>query len=159
MIRFGQVAAVAAGLAALAACTHENEFTELVGGDGVLRFNLVFTNEANVDLDLHVITPLGEEIYYAALEDSSRGFLDVDCYCEECPQGPNENIFWPHSATPPPGTYQVFINYYASCALFDDASSDWTLRILHHGELQQEHSGTMDLFSPQPTFTYTIGAE
>lgn len=147
------------GLSVVAAfavgCTQDHEFIDLVGGEGVLRFNLQFTNELNVDLDLHVLTPTGEEIYYAQAEDSSGGSLDVDCFCDNCESGPNENIFWPHSAFPPAGTYTVWIEYYAMCTLDGPSASDYTLRILEDNEIAATYTGTMDAFDLEfPSWTH-----
>ncbi|MCA9571220.1 MAG: hypothetical protein KC656_25445, partial [Myxococcales bacterium] len=89
-------------VALLAGCRNDTGFTNLVGGDGVLRFNLQFDNEALVDLDLHVLTPADEEIWYAEPVDSSGGSLDVDCYCGSCEQGGNENVFWDYTGARPP---------------------------------------------------------
>ena len=66
--------------------------TTLVGQDGNPRFNLVFTNPENVDLDLYVKAPNGTIVYYGN-PSGAGGTLDVDCLCGDCPQGPNENIF------------------------------------------------------------------
>lgn len=65
------------------------------------------------DIDLHVITPAGERIFFAARQSSCRGALDVDMNAGG-PQSrePVENIFWPKRAAPN-GEYQVFVHHYA----------------------------------------------
>ena len=142
-------------LVLLSACKPEYQVTDLVGGDGEMRFNLQFTNEENVDLDLHVVTPGDFEIYYADLEDPTGGSLDVDCHCAECSEGPNENIFWPTGAEVAPGRYSVSVVYYGSCDFYDDYYyygydtggepdlSDYTLRILEGGEVIETYEGNL----------------
>ncbi|GAB3504511.1 hypothetical protein GCM10027341_34920 [Spirosoma knui] len=86
---------------------------ELVGNPGNPRFNLKFDNDQKVDLDLYVTDPNGETIYYRYLKARrSQGQLDVDCKCESCPSGPNENIFWPLTVSSPRGKYEFWVKYY-----------------------------------------------
>jgi len=87
-----------------------------VGSEGNPRFNLTFDNEDNVDLDLHVMTPAGQEIYYRNKFDyATLGELDVDCYCEDCPNKGNENIYWPVDKPSPKGKYKFWIEYFKAC--------------------------------------------
>ncbi|MCB9670465.1 MAG: hypothetical protein H6736_20895 [Alphaproteobacteria bacterium] len=88
-----------------------------------------------MDLDLHVLTPADEEIWYAEPVDSSGGSLDVDCYCGSCEQGGNENVFWDYTgARPPAGAYTVGVFYYGYCQELDPPPvSTYTLRILESG--------------------------
>ena len=103
---------------------------KLAGNPGNPRFNLVFTNERNVDLDLYVKDPNGETLYYSRKRASrSGGQLDVDCKCGSCPQGPNENIFWPLAPTSPRGKYEVWVDYYDNCTSPLQPSS-YTLRVI-----------------------------
>jgi hypothetical protein len=83
-------------------------------GSGDVRVTLTW-GDLN-DLDLHVIDPSGEEIYYAHRESASGGTLDIDANpdCYNPTYTPVENIFWP-SGTAPFGTYTVKVNYYAHC--------------------------------------------
>jgi uncharacterized protein YfaP (DUF2135 family) len=80
-------------------------------GDGVLRFTLTWST--TVDFDLHVVTPTGTEIYYAATS-ADGGMLDVDdCVGESCsdPAGTHvENIVFTDSA--PAGEYMVWVENY-----------------------------------------------
>ena len=67
------------------------------------------------DLDLHVLDPNGEEIYYGHKNSMSGGELDVDKTHE-----PNsiENIFWKikpgNVITAPRGRYKIYVKYYAN---------------------------------------------
>jgi hypothetical protein len=83
-------------------------------GTGDVRVTLSW-NDTN-DLDLHVIDPTGEEIYYANATSASGGQLDIDANaaCGNPTTTPVENIFWA-AGTAPPGTYTVLVNYWANC--------------------------------------------
>lgn len=69
-------------------------------GQGALRVTLTWDRPG--DVDLHVVTPGGREIYYAA-RTQDGGNLDRD---DTTATGP-ENVFW--AASPPPGTYLVCV--------------------------------------------------
>ena len=126
---------------------------EIVGKPGNPRFNLHFTNEENVDLDLHVITPSGEELYFAN-DYGDGGQLDVDCLCGECPNGPNENIYW-EVGTAPEGTYQFWVEYYESCTGSDNNKSEFTLRLMKNADVIQKHTGVLSPYN-QKSQVYTF---
>jgi uncharacterized protein YfaP (DUF2135 family) len=122
----------------------------LVGQDGNPRFNLIFTNPDNVDLDLYVQTPSGAIIYYGNPE-ADLGQLDVDCRCASCPDGPNENIFW-DDGTAQEGTYEYWVDYYGSCSTAG-ATSDYTVKVIKNGRVLVTKTGTLnDGSSPHWTF-------
>lgn len=87
------------------------------------------------DLDIHVITPNGYEIYYGATSDpTTGGFLDVDMIpgspCSNTCEENVENIVFPQGS--PSGTYRYFVRQYSvlgvgpddwSVVVFDDAAS------------------------------------
>lgn len=118
----------------------DNNTEELVGQDGNPRFNLTFTNEQNVDLDLYVKTPSGSVISYANTT-ADGGELDVDCLCFGCAQGPTENIFW-QDGTAPSGQYEYWVDYFGSCS-GSSASSDFTLRVIRNGTVLETRTGTL----------------
>jgi uncharacterized protein YfaP (DUF2135 family) len=68
------------------------------------------------DLDLHVIEPGGEEIYYGHRTSATSGSLDVDsnANCSSPEMHPVENIFWGTGAAPH-GMYTVQVDYYRHC--------------------------------------------
>lgn len=113
----------------------------LVGQPGNPRFNLKFTNEENVDLDLYVETPNGVVLSYNNSEDDG-GRLDVDCLCDECPQGPNENIYW-EDGTAPTGTYKYWVEYFGSCE-DGSGSSSYTLRVVKNNNVIATKTGTLN---------------
>ena len=74
-------------------------------GYGDVQATLIWNNSA--DLDLHVIDPSGEEIWWHKKYSYSGGILDVD---DISGYGP-ENIYWPQGRAPN-GEYEVYIHYY-----------------------------------------------
>jgi hypothetical protein len=74
-------------------------------GYGDVQVTLTWDNTA--DLDLHVIDPNGEEIYWDHTTSSSNGMLDVD---DIDGFGP-ENIFWPKFKAPS-GSYSVYVHMF-----------------------------------------------
>jgi hypothetical protein len=69
--------------------------------------------DVDSDLDLHVIDPSGEEIYWHDQTSASGGALDLDsnpdCNLDHIR---NENVTWEDA---PPGTYTVKIDLFSSC--------------------------------------------
>jgi len=94
-------------------------------GSGELRFSLVWDHPG--DVDLHVRTPLGNEIYYGSLS-ADGGTLDHD---DTSGTGP-ENIFW--GGAPPAGTYLVCVVPFRV-----DAAVSWTLTIDDGGRAHDEN--------------------
>jgi hypothetical protein len=79
-------------------------------GTGDISFRLVWAGPA--DLDLHVVDPRGEEIFFSHPRASSGGTLDVDCNAtpeQMCPQ-PLENVFWPRG-TADAGRYRYSVRF------------------------------------------------
>ena len=84
-------------------------------GTGEVQVTLSW--DAESDVDLHVVDPTGEEIYYGSSESSSGGELDLDSNAGCGIDGKQvENITWA-SGTAPRGTYTVRVNYWASCGV------------------------------------------
>ncbi|HEX6201499.1 MAG TPA: hypothetical protein VF100_00770 [Thermoanaerobaculia bacterium] len=101
--RAGVLAAVAAaGLLALASCR-----SAPTAGHGDVAFRLLWEGES--DVDLHVVDPAGEHLFFGHREAASGGLLDVDCNAgtgKLCAR-PIENVFWPRG-TAPAGEYRVW---------------------------------------------------
>lgn len=72
-----------------------------------------------VDIDLHVIEPSGNEIYYAAPTSPTGGELDVDNVTAFGP----ENIFY-DGVVPPEGLYQVDVHYFSGAP-----ETAWTVTV------------------------------
>lgn len=132
----------------------EEDIGQIQGTPGNPRFNLQFTNKDAVDLDIHVITPDGSEIYYS-FPTGQKGMLDIDCLCDDCPNGANENVYWV-PGTAPSGIYKVWVEYYGSCN-DTNSSSNYTLRIMNNSSVISTYTGTLnmpDQKSQVYTFTY-----
>ena len=81
-------------------------------GTGDVSFRLTWKGRS--DLDLHVIDPGGQELYFLSRSSGSGGVLDIDCngaYDQVCDQ-PIENVFWP-SGSGPRGRYKFWVSSYA----------------------------------------------
>ncbi len=114
---------------------------ELTGTAGSPRFHLVFDNETQVDLDLHVLDPDGDELYWKETTSPSGGVLETDCKCSRCGAGPNENTFWEGG---PAGTYTVFVRYYAACQGYNGAAASFLLRAVDGDEELGRWSGRLE---------------
>lgn len=100
----------------------------LYSGYGDIQITLTWNNKS--DLDLHVIDPSGEEIFWKHKVSQSGGVLDYD---NTVGFGP-ENVYWP-KAKAPAGTYKVFVqNYYWAGR---PSSSTYTLLINAFGKIKK----------------------
>jgi len=63
------------------------------------------------DLDLHVVCPSGETIYFGHRKSECGGELDVDMNVSPTSVKPVENVYWPVGKAPS-GQYQVFVNHF-----------------------------------------------
>lgn len=66
-------------------------------------------HSGNTDIDLHVIDPFNEEIYFGHMTSASGGYLDRD---DTVGPGP-EHIRWSDA---PVGTYKIYVHYYPNGA-------------------------------------------
>jgi hypothetical protein len=100
---------------------------ELVrSGTGDVKITLSF--DRLHDLDLHVIEPGGEEIWFDRKVTATGGVLDLDSG-ENCMPSPAnaENIFWPPGGAPA-GTYQVKVQNFQQCSA---GPIDYTVRVAY----------------------------
>jgi len=107
-------------------------------GTGDVQITLTW--HSSVDLDLHVIDPRSEEIYYLNTESSSGGTLDRDNKCSNFEMGRPENVYWPTGGAPS-GQYKVQVRYFTSCD--DSGPVSYTVRVVTKGEVKT-YSGTLE---------------
>ena len=107
-------------------------------GSGDVQATLTWTS--GDDLDLHVIDPSGEEIYYNNPTSASGGQLDVDRIPGCAGDGSEnvENIFWPTGESPS-GFYKVWVHEYSDC---DPVEGEWTLTLRIEGVVVLRRTGT-----------------
>jgi hypothetical protein len=90
----------------------------LQAGTGKFQVNLSW-NQPN-DMDLHLIEPGGEEIYFGNTEAASGGELDVDsnpgCSIDNIN---SENITYGDDAVVPAGVYEVIVDRWDNCYVTD----------------------------------------
>jgi hypothetical protein len=103
----------------------------VVLGTGDVQVTLRWEGEA--DLDLHVVDPNGELIWFGNDQSASGGILDVDANgaCEGLAQ-PVENIYWP-TGVAPTGEYAVSVVYYQTCG--HSAPVDYEVTITIDGNI------------------------
>jgi len=77
-------------------------------GGGNSALHILIAWKANVDLDLHVVGPDGNEISFKNRVGASL-LLDKDCHGDDCPQGNVENIFVPVDKIVAKGHYRFWI--------------------------------------------------
>jgi uncharacterized protein YfaP (DUF2135 family) len=105
--------------------------TVLGVGTGDVQITLAWN--ADSDVDLHVVPPGGDEIFYGRRESPSGGELDLDSNAGCQIDGVrNENITWP-VGTAPRGLYTVRVNYWSDCGV---QRTDWTVRVNNGGAVQ-----------------------
>ena len=93
--------------------------------------------DSDDDLDLHVSTPDGSEIYYSNRE-AGGGYLDVDANVGgRTMDNPVENIYFD---SPSAGTYSVWIEDYSDRT---DGTTSYLVRVTV-GDQSQTFSGTID---------------
>jgi hypothetical protein len=96
-------------------------------GTGDVQVTLRWQGDA--DLDLHVLDPGGEEIWFQSPQSSSGGILDVDANgnCEGV-RNPIENIYWPKGQAPS-GDYSVAVIYYQACGRTEPTDYEVTVTL------------------------------
>jgi hypothetical protein len=130
------------------------------GGRGDVKATLSWNNLA--DVDLHVVDPYNEEIYYYHMSSASGGALDMD---NRYGYGP-ENIFWP-TGRAPTGTYKVYVNFYSTgTSGASNRSSNYTVSIAAFGNTKT-YTGTVTAnsnkvlvatFNSNGVITHTVAA-
>jgi uncharacterized protein YfaP (DUF2135 family) len=100
-------------------------------GTGDIQVTLSWDTDA--DVDLHVVAPGGEEVYYGRRTVPSGGELDLDSNAGCSTDGVrNENITWP-TGRAPRGQYTVRVDYWSSC---NAAQTNYTVLVNNGGSVQ-----------------------
>jgi len=109
---------------------------EAAGGvyEGVdVRASLIWDNRN--DLDLHIVAPSGEHIYYAHKQSACRGELDVDRNVRGETTKPVENVRW-RKGQAPAGRYQVYVQNYRFHES-DRAPTSYRVELEVNGQIQR----------------------
>jgi uncharacterized protein YfaP (DUF2135 family) len=105
--------------------------TAITVGTGDIQVSLSW--DVDSDVDLHVVDPSGEEIYYGHRQSASNGSLDLDSNAAcDLDHKRNENVTWP-TGRAPRGTYTVRVDYWNSCRV---AQTNYTVRIINGSDAQ-----------------------
>jgi hypothetical protein len=105
-------------------------------GTGDVQVSLSW--DADSDVDLHVVDPAGDEIFYGRRESASGGKLDLDSNAGcEIDRIRNENITWPVGRAPR-GQYTVRVDYWANCGV---QQTNYTVRVISQG-INQTFTGS-----------------
>ncbi len=115
----------------------DEELLDAQAGTGEITISMLWSTAD--DLDLHVITPSGAEIYYSN-KVADGGTLDVDqnASSDNIVANPIENIYF---QSPLPGTYKVFIVNYSDRT--ESGASDYMVRVTVGGQ-SQTYQGALD---------------
>ena len=107
---------------------------------GDLTVSLLWQSIA--DLDLHVIDPRGEEIFFENPRSLTGGLLEYEANgsCLMATAEPLESIFW-KAGTAPPGEYQVIVDYYGTCG--DETEQEFVIGVWIGGEMIKLIEGTI----------------
>jgi hypothetical protein len=133
-------------LVTFAQTSHDPYVMEVGAGDGTsifgyTPFSIVYTSvgtgqvqvnvtwDKAVDVDLHVLDPSGEELYYDNKLSASGGALDLDANAGcDITEAWAENVTWA-TGTAPSGTYKVLIDYWSACSITDTVSYVVTVNV------------------------------
>jgi hypothetical protein len=90
------------------------ELPLVASGTGDVKVTLSF--DRLHDLDLHVVEPSGDQIFYERPGSTVGGRLDLDSGANCEPSASNsENVYWPPGVAPP-GEYRVSVQNYQQCS-------------------------------------------
>ena len=106
-------------------------------GTGDVQVNVSW--DVDSDVDLHVVDPSGEEIYYGNRTSTSGGQLDLDSNAGcSLDHKRAENITWP-TGKAPSGIYRVLVDYWDACT---QGQTKYVVTINVKGHPPQTFSGT-----------------
>lgn len=109
-------------------------FGAILVGTGDVQVTATWDTDA--DVDLHVVDPAGQEVYWANRESPSGGRLDLDSNAACAGDNVrNENITWA-TGTAPHGTYTVRLDYWSNCSA---AATNYTVLVNNGGDVTIHH--------------------
>lgn len=98
-------------------------------GAGEVQVSVQWSDDS--DVDLYVVDPNGDTIYYGNSDSGSGGSLDLDSNQACSIDGVrNENITWPEGEAPS-GTYEVRINLWDDCGI---EQTSWVVTVQVMGQ-------------------------
>lgn len=106
-------------------------------------------HSGNTDIDLHVVDPYGERIYFGHMSSASGGYLDRD---DRHGPGP-EHIHWDSA---PAGTYKIYVHYYPN-EDEDKSVVAYTVSVNADGVRYKPKSGYIAYDQMIPVGQFTIG--
>ncbi len=113
-----------------------NNVSVASAGTGELQVSVTW--DAASDVDLHLVEPGGEEIYYGNTTSDAGGELDLDsnagCSIDNVN---NENITY--ASAPPVGEYIVRVDYWSECSV---SETNYVVTVNIPGQQQQTFNGT-----------------
>lgn len=108
-------------------------------GTGQLQISLSF--DTPKDVDLHVIEPNGEHVYYGNYVSENGGELDLDsnagCNLDYVN---NENITYSEDAFVEAGTYTVYVDLWSNCD--ESVATNYVVSVYYGGALLATQTGT-----------------
>lgn len=108
------------------------------GQSGAIQISLAWNN--GNDIDLHVLAPSGERLFYGHPRSICGGHLDIDTNAiGPVTREAVENIYWPVRSAPV-GSFQVYVHYFAQHEVVD--VTPYEIHILIDG-VKQKHEGTL----------------
>lgn len=97
--------------------------------------------DVDSDLDLHVVAPGGEEIYWESPQSSTGGVLDLDSNAGcEIDGVRNENVTWA-TGEAPPGEYKVLVDLWDACGV---QPTSYVVTVTVAGGATQTYTGSVD---------------
>ena len=101
-----------------------------VAGVGGGQVQITVSWDTDADLDLHVLDPNGDEVFWYQPQVASGGELDLESNADCEPDFiRNEHIAWTGGA-PPAGRYEVRVNHFSSCGAVE---TDYLVTVYNHG--------------------------
>ncbi len=124
----------------------EQNIRVIIVGTGDVQISIAWSGAS--DVDLHVVDPAGERVYFGNPISASGGRLDLDSNAAcSLDNKNNENIVWPLNGAPS-GTYEVYVDYFDDCGV---ARSDWVVTVQRKGHGPEAFQGSfVGLYSANP---------